>query len=309
MATPERGAGRRSPLRPEVLAQISRLEIRARRIVEGMVTGRHRSPYKGTSIEFAQHREYVPGDDLKHLDWKVYGRSDRYYVKEYEEETNLRSYLLLDSSESMRYATEPEESKYEYAAAALASIAFMLLRQQDSVGFGAFDSSIRATLPPSAHPQTLTAMLELVATTEPQERTDLSVIFNALALEWRRRGIVVVASDLLEDPEVVIRGLAHLRHAGHEVVVFHVLDRAERELPFEGNTLFRGLESLGELTVDPRALRRGYLDALGRHLDRLREGCAAERIEYVPMTVGEPLGGTLAAFLARRAALRSRGRS
>jgi uncharacterized protein (DUF58 family) len=295
-----------TPLLPDVLAQISRLEIRARRVVEGLVTGLHRSPYKGTSLEFSQHREYVPGDDLRHLDWKVYARSDRYHLKEYEEETNLRAYLLLDGSESMRFGDRPPETKYSYASAALASLAYLLLRQQDQVALAIFDSAVRASLPPSGHPQALQHMLEAMVTYEPHARTDLAELFDTQAREWRRRGIVFLASDLLADPDDLERGLAHLRHAGHEVVILHVLERTERTFPFQGHTRFLGLEALGELLVDPRALREAYLQSLDRFLVRVGEACTRHRVDLVPLTVGEPLGGALAAYLARRQA-RSRG--
>jgi uncharacterized protein (DUF58 family) len=288
------------------MAQVSRLELRARRIVEGFVTGMHRSPFKGTSIEFSQHREYVPGDDLKHLDWKVYARSDRFHLKEYEEETNLRSYLLLDGSESMRYGSAPTDTKYTYACAALAALTHLLLRQQDQVAFGIFDRELQLSVPPSGHPQVLHRVLECMVTYAPRAKTDLSELFHQLAREWSRRGLVVIASDLLAPVDDVARGLAHLRHAGHEVVVLHVLDAAERTFPFEGHTQFRGLEELPDLLVDPRALREGYLQALARFETRLGRACAEQRVDLVPMTVGRPLGGALAAYLARRHA-RHRG--
>ena len=249
----------------------------------------------------------MPGDDIKHLDWKVFAKSDRFYIKEYEEETNLRSYLLLDASESMRYGSG-EDTKYDAACAAVAALTYLLIRQQDQVGFALFDSDVRTSIPPSANPQTLRAVLETMVTSEAREKTDLSRIFGDLAAQWTRRGIVVIASDLFDEIEHIEKGIRLLRAVGHEVVILHVLDAAERTFPFEGNTLFKGLEQMPELMVDPRALRDGYLRSLERFQHGLQEACATTGADLVSLTVGEPIGGALAAYLARRSAGLGSGR-
>jgi uncharacterized protein (DUF58 family) len=295
-------------LRPEVLARIGGLEFRARQVVEGFIGGMHRSPYHGFSVEFAEHREYVPGDDLRHLDWRVYGKSDRYYVKQYEEETNLRAHVLLDVSSSMRYpehaAPSGRMTKFEYAATLAASLSYLLIHQQDSVGLILFDDDIRSHLPPSsnhAHLQAILAQLEQARLERP---TQTQALFTQLAGQLPRRSIAILISDLLSKVEEVVEGIEMLRHGNHEVIVLHVLDHDEREFPFQDNTLFEGLEAPDlAVTADPQSLRSEYLAVLGAFIERIRTACTNSRIDYVGLSTADPLDVALRRYLAQRAHL------
>ncbi|HKQ50025.1 MAG TPA: DUF58 domain-containing protein [Phycisphaerae bacterium] len=295
-------------LRPEVLAKIGGLEFRARQVVEGFIGGMHRSPYHGYSVEFAEHREYVPGDDLRHLDWRVYGKSDRYYVKQYEEETNLRAHVLLDCSSSMRYPEHATSTgrmtKFEYAATVAASLAYLLIHQQDAVGLMLFDDDLRSHLPPSsnhAHLQAILAQLERARLERP---TQTRALFTKLAGQLPRRSIAILISDLLSDVEEVVEGIEMLRHGNHEVIVLHVLDHDEREFPFQDNTLFEGLEAPDlAVTADPQSLRSEYLSVLGAFIERIRTACTNSRIDYVGLSTADPLDVALRRYLAQRAHL------
>jgi uncharacterized protein (DUF58 family) len=291
----------RNYLDPKVLTRISRLEVCARTVVEGTISGLHKSPYNGYSVEFAAHREYVPGDEIKHLDWKVWARADRYYVKQYEEETNLRCTLLLDASRSMRYgggAGGP--TKFDTACTLAASLAYLLQRQQDAVGLVTFDTEVRRNLPPSSHPAHLKLILRELARTEPDSRTDVAEIFHRLAEQITRRGLVVLISDLFLDLDSLARALQHFRHKRHEVVVFQVMHRDELEFPFQDNTLFRGLEIPQEILTEPRALRKSYLEAVDAFLAGVRKRCADAGIDYRLMNTRDPLDAALASYLAFR---------
>lgn len=298
-------AGMTKYLKPEVLARISDLELRARYVVEGFVSGMHRSPYHGYSVEFSQYKEYAPGDDLRHLDWRVFGRSDRFFIKQYEEETNLRTHILLDCSGSMRY---PEQdlragrmTKFEYAATLAASLAYLLVFQQDAAGLLLFDDAIRANLPPLSNQAHLHSIISQIEQARLDRPSDAKLLMGELASKLTRRSLVILVSDLLTNPDELTEALERLRFARHEVLVFHVLDQDEREFPFLDNTLFEGLEASDlQMLVDPQSLRRGYLDALEGFIDRLRSACTNARIEYVGLSTGEPLDVALRGFLAAR---------
>jgi len=288
-------------LNPDTLAKLQGLELRARLIVEGYVAGVHRSPYHGFSIEFAEHREYVPGDDLRYVDWKVYGKTDKFYLKQYEEETNLVAYLLVDGSESMGYrGPNAALSKLEYAQCAAGALAYVILQQQDSVGLVTFDSEVRALVRASSNPSHLKQLLHVLESTTPQRRTQTGPIFHDLAERLKKRGIVLVFSDLLDDPQALLAGLKHLRHRRHEVILFHVLDPAELDFPFERTTLFKGLEGLPEVLTDPQALRRAYLAELEQFVRTIQEGCRARRMDYVQLRTDQPLELVLSTYLASR---------
>jgi uncharacterized protein (DUF58 family) len=296
-------------LDPLALAKVRSLELQARLIVEGYLSGMHKSPYHGFSVEFAQHREYVPGDDLKHLDWKVYSRTGRFYLKQYEEETNLALWLLIDASESMQYGSgptgsdgKPLVSKYDYACMAGAALAYLTLHQQDSVGLVTYDNAVRQLLRPSSQPSHLKQIVNLLNKGAGRERTSLAPIFHDLAGRVPRRGILVVLSDFFDEVEDVLNGLKHLRHKRHEVVVMHVLDRAELEFPFQEATLFRGLEQFPELLTDPRGLRDGYLEQVNGFIAELQKGCLNQNIDYVQLQTDRSLGLVLATYLASRLA-------
>ena len=288
-------------LNPQVLARLEGLELRARLIVEGYVAGVHRSPYHGFSIEFAEHRQYAPGDDLRYLDWKVFGRTDKFYLKQFEEETNLVCSLVLDASESMRYQSSAAPmSKLQYAQCAAAALAYLVLKQQDSVGLVTFDREIRAFVRPSSNPSHLKQLLQVMQETAAERKTATGPIFHDLAERLKRRGIVVILSDLFDDVDSMMAGLKHLRHRRHEVVLLHVLDPAELEFPFHETTLFRGLEQLPDVLVEPRALRRAYLREFEGFRRRVKKGCRLHRVDYVEMRTDQALDVALSSYLASR---------
>jgi len=275
------------------------MELRARHIVEGFLSGMHRSPYFGQSVEFLQHREYAVGDDLRHVDWKVWARQDRLVIKQYEEDTNLRCTLMVDTSASMSYGKGPL-NKYEYACTVAASLAYLILKQQDAVGCAAFDQDVRTKVPIRSKRNHLQAVIEALAVTEPREKTDIHSIFRKIAETYPRRGMMVVVSDLLTDPKAVLRGLKLLRRQGHDVMVFHIMDDDELDFPFTGPTRFDGLESLDYLNCNPRALREGYLNAVNEFLDELRRGCARNTVDYALIRTSDPLDAVLASYLSNR---------
>lgn len=292
-------------LDPKVLGRITRLDLRARHVVEGFISGQHRSPFHGFSVEFASHREYVPGDDIKHIDWKVQARTDRFYIKQYEEETNLKATFLLDASESMHYSRQAGGlSKYQYAATAVASLAFMLQQQQDAVGLAIFDEELREYIPASANASQLKSMVHAMetASTDLTKKTSLEPICHALAEKIARRGLICLASDLFVDAEGVIKALEHFRHYNHEVIVLHIMDADELEFPFETTTQFHGLEATGMVTTQPRALREAYLKEVENFCNEIRRRCTAARIDYKRISTAEHLDAALCAFLAARAA-------
>jgi uncharacterized protein (DUF58 family) len=289
-------------LDPRVLAKLEGLELRAARIVEGYVSGLHRSPYHGFSIEFAEHREYTPGDDLRHLDWKVYARTDKFYLKQYEEETNLVCWLLLDTSESMRYqGPDAPLPKLQYAQCAAAAMAYLILRQQDSVGLVTFDREVRGWVRTSGNPSQLKDLVRVMEESPAERKTAIGPIFHDLAERFKRRGIVLVLSDLFDDLESVVAGLKHFRHRRHDVILMHVLDPAELDFPFQQATLFRGLEGLPDVLAEPRALRKSYLRQFDAFVRRLKSGCRQHQIDYVLLRTDQPLDLVLSSFLASRA--------
>jgi len=294
----------RKYLDPKTLTKIARLDLLARLVVEGYVSGLHRSPYHGFSVEFAEHREYVPGDDIKHVDWRVYARSDRFYIKQYEEETNLRCTILLDISESMQYGSE-SVSKKDYACYVAASLAYLLLQQQDSVGLATFDTEVKRFIPAKSTSGHLRVLLEEMERTGTGRKTRMDRVFHDVAERIHRRGMVVVISDRFDDPERVMMGLRHFRHNKHEVIVFHVLDGYELSFPFEDMTLFEGLEETGEVVTEPRSLRDTYLDEIGNFVNRMKKSCRQHGIDYVQLSTDQHLDVALSAYLAARS---SRGR-
>ncbi|MFQ5843529.1 MAG: DUF58 domain-containing protein [Planctomycetota bacterium] len=288
---------------PEILQGISRLDLKARLIVEGFVSGLHRSPFRGFSVEFAEHREYVPGDDVRHVDWKVYGKSDRFYIKEYEEETNLRAWIFVDVSESMEYGSTGM-TKIEYARHVAAALAYLIVRQRDAVGLCLFDREVRRILPPASSQGHLDVLVQALAETGTGGRTALGDVVRRTAEQLGGRGIVVIVSDLLDETDSVLRAVRRLRHANHEVVLFHLLDRDERTFPFQRSTLFEGLEDYPEVTADPPALRQAYLRELESFVRTLRRGCLSDRVDFVDLDTHQPLDVALSGYLASRGARR-----
>ncbi len=288
-------------LDPKVLARLKGLRLRARLIVEGYVSGLHRSPYHGFSIEFAEHREYAPGDDLRYVDWKVFGRTDKFYLKQFEEETNQICNLLLDTSESMRYQSDAAAmSKLEYARCVAAALAYLILQQQDSVGLVTFDREIRALVRPSGNPSHLEQVLRVMQESVPERKTATGPIFHDLAERFKKRGIAVILSDLFDDVDSMMAGLKHFRHRRHDVILMHVLDPAELDFPFRRVTLFRGLEQLPDVLVEPRALRKAYLKEFDLFVRRLKKGCRMHQIDYVLMRTDQSLELALSSYLSSR---------
>ena len=286
-------------LHPEAIKRISRLDLRARHIVEGFLSGMHRSPYFGQSVEFRQHREYTTGDDLRHVDWKVWARQDRLYVKQFEEDTNLRCTLLMDVSHSMAYGDGPM-NKYEIGCTIAASLAYLVLKQQDAIGCVSFDEKVRMSVPVRTTRTHLQTIIEALNVQDPTDKTDLSVVLRQVAETYPRRGIMVLISDLLTDREPLYKGLRLLRQRGHDVLVFHVMDDDELDFLFAGPTRFEGLELDGALNCNPRALREGYLEALDDFLADVRHTFAQNTIDYRLIRTSEPLDAALATFLSVR---------
>ena len=292
-------------LHPEAIKRISRLDLRARHIVEGFLSGMHRSPYFGQSVEFLQHREYVAGDDLRHVDWKVWAKQDRLYVKQYEEDTNLRCTMLVDVSNSMVYG-RGALNKYEYACTVVSSLAYLLLKQQDAVGCLAFDEKVRTRVPVRSKRNHINSIIQSLNVTEPQDKTEMYTILRAAAENLPRRGMIVLVSDLLVDLEGTIKGLKLLRQRGHDVLVFHIMDDDELDFPFSGPTRFEGLETLDHLNCNPRALREGYLEALNAFLDEIRRRCARNTVDYALIRTSQPLDAALATYLSNRLGMHHR---
>ncbi len=284
---------------PETIRRITRLELRARHIVEGFLSGARRSPYSGQSIEFRQRREYVRGDDPRYIDWKVWAKQDRLYIKQFESETNLRCALLCDVSESMRYGRGPL-TKYEYACTVAASLAYMLQRNRDAVGSLTFDEGPRETLPIRSSRNHLDSIVRSLDVSTPERKTDMERSLRHAAETYPRRGMVVVISDFFVPREGLFQGLRYLKSRDHDVLVFQILDDDELDFPFDGPTRFEGMESQDVLRCNPRALREDYLRELHSFLDELRHGCSRMEIDYALFRTSQPLDAALTAFLTRR---------
>jgi uncharacterized protein (DUF58 family) len=289
----------RTFLDPSVVARLGTLELKAKTIVEGFLSGLHRSPFKGFSVEFAEYRQYMPGDDLSTIDWKVYARSDRHYVKKFEEETNLDCHVMLDVSASMTYGSRGI-SKFEYGQCLAAALGYLMSRQRDAVGLTAFDDRIVAMLPPSSRPGHLRALLLTLDRLQRGSQTDVSKPLHQLASSLTKRGMVVLISDLLDDPARVIQGVKHFQFRGTDVIVFQVLDPDELEFPFERATRFEDLETEEEVMAVPAVARAHYLDALGRLIDQYKRELGACGIDYHLINTAEPLELGLLAYLATR---------
>ncbi|MFT3787225.1 MAG: DUF58 domain-containing protein [Tepidisphaeraceae bacterium] len=297
-------------LDPRTLAKAQALELRARNIVEGLLTGMHRSPYQGSSVEFAQHRQYVAGDDTRHLDWRVYGRSDRLYIKQFQEETNLPLMLVVDASQSMGFGSVAGRqqapygevwTKFDHATSIAAILSYMAIRQQDSVGLAIFDQTLSRFFKPSNAPTQWKLVVEELTHVPKWNKTDTGKILDQVAEKLTHRSLIVVMSDFFDDLSSIKRGLRHLRYRKHEVIMLQVLDRQELTFPFEEITKFKGLEELGELLTEPRGLRDAYLEQLNAATDELKRICRGMGIDYTQFDTAEPLDAQLAGFLATRA--------
>jgi len=287
-------------LLPHVVAKLANMELRARLVVEGFIAGLHRSPYHGFSVEFAEHRPYMPGDEIRHVDWKIYGRTDRFYIKQYEEETNLKAYLVLDTSRSMTFASPGQITKLEYAASLAASLAYMMIHQQDAVGLAMFDESITSLLPPHATRAYLQQILVALQTLRAGTGTAAGRSLHLVAERIRRRGLVIILSDLFDEPDQVLAAFKHFRHKKNEVIVMHILDPLERTFGFGEDATFKDLETQERMVTQPWHIRRAYADAVTSFVERYKRECREHQIDYVLLDTRTPFDVALVEYLSKR---------
>ena len=287
-------------LRPDVIQQVRRLDLKARFIVEGFLTGLHRSPYQGFSPEFSEHRKYTPGDDMRLIDWTVYAKTDRFYIKKYQAETNLEAYLLVDCSGSMDFSTGGRMTKMDYAICLAAALGYMMIRQQDPVGLAMFDQRMKAFLPPKSKRSHLMRILAQLAAVRPSGPTRLAEAIHEVARRVTRRGLIVILSDLLDEQEKVLQALHHLKFRGHDLIVFQVLDHSELDFPFDGQVRFEDPEAGDFVEADPRAIRAGYLAEIRAFIDRYKRQCQALRADFVTVDNSMTFDKALVEFLAQR---------
>lgn len=305
-AIPDATTDYRKYLDPRVLARVHSLDLRARLIVEGLMTGMHRSPYQGISVEFAQHRQYVTGDDTRHVDWKVFGKTDKIYLKQYLQETDLHLVCVVDASESMAYSSvgsgKDRWTKFDHATSIAAALSYLAIQQQDAAGLAIFDQELRHYVKPSNSPGQWKVITHDLAVTPRLKKTNTAKILDQLAEKLRHRSVIVLLSDFFDDMANLKQGLRHLRYKRHEVLAFQVLDPAEIDFPFDQTTLFKGLEGSGELLTDPRVLREAYTAELKSFTDELSKMCRGMHVDFTRMNTGEPLDVALSGFLATRSA-------
>ena len=287
-------------LRPEVIHQVSRLDLKAKFIVQGFLSGLHASPYHGFSVEFSEHRKYVPGDDLKDLDWNVYAKTGRYYVKKYRAETNMTGYLVMDLSKSMGYTYRQEVTKFEYAICLAAALGYLMVHQQDPVGLVTFDTQIQNVVPPKSKRSQIGTLLGVLANLQPTGTTDIAHALSQLASLARGKSLIMLFSDLLTDPEPVIKSLYRLRHSGHEVILFHILDEAEVQFPFQGLIEFEDVENQETLEVDARGIRDDYLSSIQEFQSLYQRECGLANVDYVPMDTSVGFDNALLEYLVQR---------
>lgn len=287
-------------LQPDIVSKLKGMELRARMVVEGFIAGLHKSPYHGFSVEFAEHRQYMPGDNIRDIDWKVFAKSDRYYIKQYEEETNLKGYLLIDCSKSMAYQSGAEISKLDYAGMLSGALSYMMLRQRDAVGLVTFDERIRRYIPPRSKSGHLHVLLNEIAAQSPSDTTDISKTLHEMAERIKRRGLIVLMSDLLDEPEKIISGLKHFRYNNHEVIVFHILDPRERDFAFPREAIFKDMETGEELTTLPYQIKKDFANQVSAFSEEIATACGQSNIDYFPIDTSMPFDKALYAFLSKR---------
>ena len=288
---------------PDRIAKLKNLNLLARQAVEGFISGLHRSPHRGFSVEFSEHREYTPGDDIRHLDWVAWGRSDRYYIKQYEQETNLRAYILLDVCNSMAYRYAGERTKFIYGCFMSACLSYLMCRQQDTVGMIAFDKDVRFHLTPGSTPAHLDRIFKRLETLKPGRETQIAPTFHKLAATLPKRGLVIIISDLYDDPQEVMKAIQHFVYKKHQIIVFHLMDPSELEFPFKKILSFVDMETQEKLQVDPRYVREAYLEEMKAFIDGYRKECSDRNIEYALTPTDTPYDRMLLNYLARRKAL------
>ena len=293
---------KRKYLRPETVAMLNSMSLRARLVVEGYIIGHHRSPYHGFSVEFAEHRSYGPGDEIKHIDWKLFGKTDRLYVKRYQEETNLRAHIILDTSKSMLYSSA-EVSKLSYANSLAASLSYLMINQQDAVGIAKFSEKIDTFIPPKARPSHLNLILSQLDDKDSGNDTQIGMVLHELADRIKKRGMVILISDLLDKPENIMKGLKHFRHQNQEVIVFHIQDRKESEFDFETRTKFFDMETGEEIVTEPWHIRSNYNELISKLESNYKSNCRENLIDYVPLFTDQSLDIGITEYLIKRSKL------
>ena len=296
------GVDKRKYLRPETVALLNSMSLRARVVVEGYIIGHHRSPYHGFSVEFAEHRSYGPGDEIKHIDWKLFGKTDRLYVKRYEEETNLRAHIILDTSKSMLYSSA-EVSKLSYANSLAASLSYLMINQQDAVGIAKFSEKIDTFIPPKARPSHLNLILSQLDDKDSGNDTQIGMVLHELADRIKKRGMVILISDLLDKPENIMKGLKHFRHQNQEVIVFHIQDRKESEFDFDTRTKFFDMETGEEIVTEPWHIRSNYNELISKLESNYKSNCRENLIDYVPLFTDQSLDIGITEYLIKRSKL------
>ena len=296
------GVDKKKYLRPETVALLNSMSLRARLVVEGYIIGHHRSPYHGFSVEFAEHRSYGPGDEIKHIDWKLFGKTDRLYVKRYEEETNLRAHIILDTSKSMLYSSG-EVSKLSYANSLAASLSYLMINQQDAVGIAKFSEKIDTFIPPKARPSHLNLILSQLDDKDSGNDTQIGMVLHELADRIKKRGMVILISDLLDKPENIMKGLKHFRHQNQEVIVFHIQDRKESEFDFNTRTKFFDMETREEIVTEPWHIRSNYNELISKLESNYKSNCRENLIDYVPLFTDQSLDIGITEYLIKRSKL------
>ncbi|PQO32623.1 DUF58 domain-containing protein [Bremerella cremea] len=289
-----------SYLKPEVIRQISRLDLRAQFVVKGFLQGLHASPYHGFSVEFSEHRRYEHGDDPKDIDWLVYAKTDRYYIKKFEAETNITGYLVMDLSRSMAYTYRQEMTKFDYAISLAAALCYLMVHQQDPVGLVTFDTKIRASLPPKSKRKQLGDVLSLLANLKPTGETDIAHSLSQLAAMLKHRSVVMIFSDLLAEPDEVMRAVYQLRHRDHDVILFHILDEAEVTFPFDGMVELEDPETKEKMKVDANNYRQDYQKEINAYRDKYRQDCVQAGVDYVALDTSMQFDKALTEYLINR---------
>ena len=294
-------------LQPDVVSKLANMELRARMVVEGFITGMHKSPYHGFSVEFAEHRQYMPGDEIRRVDWKVYGKTDRYYIKQYEEETNLKSYIILDASASMSFSSETSDhknekriSKLEYASFIAAALSYLMVQQRDAVGLTVYDADVRLTLPPHATKAYLRRILVELEKLSAGNTTGTARSLHQMAERITRRGLIIILSDLFDDPSKVIAALKHFRHNHHDVLVMQILDPLERSFAFGDAAVFKDLETTEEMMTQPYHIQQAYQREMHTFLERYKRECRENNIDYVLLDTTTPFDTALFQYLNKR---------
>lgn len=287
-------------LQPDVISKLQRIDLKARLVVEGFITGLHKSPYHGFSVEFAEHRQYMPGDEIKHIDWKIFGRTDRYYVKQYEDETNLKATIVVDSSASMKFFSKGNISKFEYASYLAAALAFLMMKQQDSVGLALYDTEVRTYLPARSKSSYIQEILRTLGRAEPSNQTGTAQALDRLAERISRRGLIIIISDFFDDIESIVSALKHFRHGKHEVLAIQLLDPRERDFKFGLDATFKDMETAEEMITQPYQIQNAYAEAVAEYTERLKKECRQRNIDYLLIDTSQPFDVALISYLHKR---------